>query len=340
MPSRATAAFSLCVAAALCLVLMHYEQVRLQVNELQPAAARPADAMLQFAPLNFTRRAISRRPLVYIYDWPAACFALKLCEAPTLKAALAAQCREMSSLTALSPILLASVQRSLAGVCDGELGFGARMSAPLLDVEERDSDHHAAALLTSARLFSSQWRTLDPARARVFYIPYDPLTDLFEPGPPTLASASYFASKQRWLHSHVLRSPHFARSAGTDHFLVDGMVRQYATTRGAFLDGALANVTKLSLENFMYPPAQRDARGRSVHRSGVRCSPSRCAFPRAHNAGCRSRAAGRAGHVATVRGFPTNIRRFSIRRRRPPPRRPRFPTRRSSTPACSMATSR
>jgi len=64
-------------------------------------------------------------------------------------------------------------------------------------------------------------------------------------------STPYVSIKRAWLNEHVLASAWMRRKRGADHFIVDSAARFFSTTRAALLDGPLANVTKLCIEDFV-----------------------------------------------------------------------------------------
>jgi hypothetical protein len=170
----------------------------------------------------------SRSALLFMYDWPSECYALKLCRSPTLQAAMEAQCEELKSIEATrrsNAVGIVIAKLIAISVCSTELGYGPLLSDASRGVEERNTHLYAPALLFSARLYSSKWRTVNASEARLFYIPYDSFTDFqhfdFKLRPET----SVIAAKRQWLLTKVVKSPQFRSNLGTDHFLVDGIVR-------------------------------------------------------------------------------------------------------------------
>jgi len=184
-------------------------------------------------------RAARRRPIVYVYDWPSFCFNASLCTAPTIQAASNASCQTHRTMW-----------RRDGFECFSNHGMGLRLNASLMGLDLFDTPQFAAKMLFDWRLNDTAWRTFDPWRATLFYIPYSPapLLDHYRFASHSKAS-SLFSVKWAWFKSHVVEAPWFKRNMGRDHFIVEPRARAFATESQASLyDSLLANVTKLTIE--------------------------------------------------------------------------------------------
>jgi len=175
-----------------------------------------------------------RRSIVYVYDWFGYCHARGLCEAPTVIASRKAACKstdqevskyhcEIDPYGSLAP----NLQQARAP------GF-----------QVRNTDQFATTSVYDTRLLNSAWRTRDPSKAELFYIPLEPLAER------VLGQSAYSRMKRTWMHTEVLPSRWFTRNGGRDHFLVFSLCKQYISTVSPFVDRELSAVTKLTIENY------------------------------------------------------------------------------------------
>jgi len=199
-----------------------------------------------------SRRRRQRRPVVFVYDWPQACKHLGLCREATADAARALRCAEIANATRRVS------HRRYEAACAANHGYGAALSAYHFATPQ-----FSAGALFEHRLLHSEWRTMDPSAAALFFIPFDIFLDVHK-------------DKRQWLRGTVLASPEFKRHGGSDHFIVHSYMRVDGVD-GALFDGALANVTKLTIENFCYEAREYDALGRSIHVSSKTALASRWA---------------------------------------------------------------
>jgi len=176
-------------------------------------------------------------------------------------------------------------------VCDVADEIGP-VAATLPGAVEANTNQFNTAWLYDRRLRASAWRTLDPARAELFYIPYDPFLDNYEVAagalwrrrlagvsgadqnkqavkygkyefdPARLNSSSYGTAKLAWLLS-ISQDKWFTRKGGADHILFVGIHRAGTNIAPTLLDFTLHRVTKLNLELYLYPTRENDEIGRN-----------------------------------------------------------------------------
>jgi len=221
-------------------------------------------------PTPLSEPVIRRRPIVYIYDWLGHCHALGLCANSTLAASrrLACEQRILASMLHEDSRHSANCEESVFGKTVNE-EWGALTSI---------TNHLSTPDIILQRLLNSQWRTLDPAQATLFYIPYDPFLDHY----PTLAklyrtswhpyvvnlplyskdNETYAVAKLRWLLGDVVKSPWFTRRQGRDHFMATSFWQPLSRQQKDLLDEFLPHVTKLNSEPETSSLRKRDAIGR------------------------------------------------------------------------------
>ena len=165
-----------------------------------------------------------------MYDWWSFCHREKLCDEPTLASDRLSLCRSLSTLSSKERM------HRISG-CDDDFGYGPWFQNATASgvLRERGTNQFAASALFNYRLSLSTWRTLDPEKASLFYIPYDAYMDAYQ----FSGGNKYFSEKLNWVKKHVLTSPWFLRNAGADHFLILSAVRQFCAGTSSLLDNVL-----------------------------------------------------------------------------------------------------
>jgi hypothetical protein len=200
-----------------------------------PAEPPVAEAYLPRPPepAPFVSREIAltkRLPLVYTYDFVPRCFASGLCAARTTEAARAAFCADAKAVNSSAAEHRACVASSL---------ISARFRT---------------------RMLSSAWSTPDPAKAKLFFIDFDPTFDWSHCADPKVCP--YMSAKLKWLQEEVLESSWFKRSRGDDHVYI--VSQPQAFEYSPILLKPCARCTKLCMERHSSVPIARlDDLGRS-----------------------------------------------------------------------------
>ena len=127
---------------------------------------------------------------------------------------------------------------------------------PVTDKEQGmyHTHQYSLFLLFHRRLLESKYRTMDPEKASVFFIPYDlgmDATTRHSDG----ALVQTNCPRVKSVMSYLQQSKYFARSGGLDHFMlhtINQMMVYYANDKCTEMYILCANCTKLSIDT--YPP--------------------------------------------------------------------------------------